>query len=283
MAEAISSETPIAVHEPSLYETTKRANYLDTLADIDDSQIARFHEQGYLAIQRAFTPQQIESVGQAMWDLIDGKSQDFKGIMAEAAKRGHFSKLTGEARRDSVRKIWKFVDHDTRLNDLAQEPNILSVLSRMMNDTPVLFQDMGLIKPPHIGREKPWHQDCAYFNYPVGTTVVGVWIAIDAATEENGCLHIIPGSHREGPIPHFRRRDWQICDTDVAVPKNITVPLDPGGCLFWHGMTHHGSPTNRSDHRRRALQYHYRPESTVEMTSKERLAIYGGDELGVTC
>ena len=283
MAEAVSSETPIAVHEPSLYDTTRRANYLDTLADIDDRQIARFHEQGYLAIQRAFTPQQIESVGQAMWDLIDGKSQDFKGILAEAAKRGHFSELTGEVRRDSVRKIWKFVDHDTRLNDLAHDPNLLSVLSRLMDDTPILFQDMGLIKPPHIGREKPWHQDCAYFNYPVGTTVVGVWIAIDAATEENGCLHIIPGSHREGPIPHFKRRDWQICDTDVAVPRNVTVPFDPGGCLFWHGMTHHGSPTNRSDHRRRALQYHYRPESTVEMTSKERLAIYGGDELGVTC
>ncbi len=283
MAEAVSSETPIAVHEPSLYDTTRRANYLDTLADIDDRQIARFHEQGYLAIQRAFTPQQIESVGQAMWDLIDGKSQDFKGILAEAAKRGHFSELTGEVRRDSVRKIWKFVDHDTRLNDLAHDPNILSVLSRLMDDTPILFQDMGLIKPPHIGREKPWHQDCAYFNYPVGTTVVGVWIAIDAATEENGCLHIIPGSHREGPIPHFKRRDWQICDTDVAVPRNVTVPFDPGGCLFWHGMTHHGSPTNRSTHRRRALQYHYRPESTVEMTAKERLAIYGGDELGVTC
>ncbi|MYC14844.1 MAG: phytanoyl-CoA dioxygenase family protein [Gemmatimonadetes bacterium] len=278
-----TAETPIAIHDPSLYETTRRADYLDTLADIDDRQIARFHEQGYLAIQRAFTPQQIESAGQAMWDLIDGKSQDFKGIMAEAAKRGQFSELTGKARRDSVRKIWKFVDHDTRLNDLAHDPNILSVLSRMMDDTPVLFQDMGLIKPPHIGREKPWHQDCAYFNYPLGTTVVGVWIAIDAATEANGCLHIIPGSHREGPIPHFRRRDWQICDTDVAVPRNVTVPLDPGGCLFWHGMTHHGSPTNRSAHRRRALQYHYRPESTVEMTSKERLAIFGGDELGVTC
>ena len=278
-----TAETPIAMHEPSLYETTRRADYLDTLADIDDRQIARFHEQGYLAIQRAFTPQQIESAGQAMWDLIDGKSQDFKGVLAEAAKRGQFSELTGKARRDSVRKIWKFVDYDTRLNDLAHDPNILSVLSRMMDDTPVLFQDMGLIKPPHIGREKPWHQDCAYFNYPVGTTVVGVWIAIDAATEENGCLHIIPGSHREGPIPHFRRRDWQICDTDVAVPRNVTVPLNPGGCLFWHGMTHHGSPTNQSAHRRRALQYHYRPESTVEMTTKERLAIYGGDELGVTC
>ena len=81
-----TAETPIAIHDPSLYETTRRAHYLDTLADIDDRQIAQFHEQGYLAIQRAFTPQQIESAGQAMWDLIDGKSPDFKGIMAESAK-----------------------------------------------------------------------------------------------------------------------------------------------------------------------------------------------------
>ena len=273
----------IEIHDPSLYGANRRAEYLDTLADIDDRQIARFHEQGYLAIRQAFAPQQIESAGRAMWHLIDGKNPDFKGLQVEADKRGCFSTLTGEARRDAVRKLWKFVDSDDRLSALAYAPDVLAVLARMMNDTPVLFQDMGLIKPPRIGREKPWHQDCAYFNYPVHTTVVGVWIAIDAATEENGCLHIIPGSNQHGPIPHFKRRDWQICDADVAVPNSVTVPLDPGGCLFWHGLTHHGSPTNRSPYRRRALQYHYRPQRAVALTTAERLAIYGGDQLGATC
>lgn len=273
----------IELHDPSLYGADKRAEYLDTLADIDACQIARFHEQGYLAIRQAFAPQQIESAGRAMWHLIDGKNPDFKGLQVEADNRGCFSALTGEARRDAVRKLWKFVESDDRLSALAYDSDVLAVLARMMNDTPVLFQDMGLIKPPRIGREKPWHQDCAYFNYPVHTTVVGVWIAIDAATEENGCLHIIPGSNRHGPIPHFKRRDWQICDADVAVPNSVTVPLDPGGCLFWHGLTHHGSPTNRSPYRRRALQYHYRPQRAVALTAKERLAIYGGDQLGATC
>lgn len=273
----------IEIHDPSLYGANKRAEYLDTLADIDDRQIARFHEQGYLAIRQAFAPQQIESAGRAMWHLIDGKNPDFKGLQVEADNRGCFSTLKGEARRDAVRKLWKFVDSDDRLSALAYAPDVLAVLARMMNDTPVLFQDMGLIKPPRIGREKPWHQDCAYFNYPVHTTVVGVWIAIDAATEENGCLHIIPGSNQHGPIPHFKRRDWQICDADVAVPNSVTVPLDPGGCLFWHGLTHHGSPTNRSPYRRRALQYHYRPQRAVALTTAERLAIYGGDQLGATC
>ena len=83
-----------------------------------------------------------------------------------------------------------------------------------MDDAPVLFQEMALLKPPK-GREKPWHQDCAYFNYPLGTTIIGVWIALDHADANNGCLHILPGTHREGPVNHFKRRDWQICDTDV--------------------------------------------------------------------
>ena len=112
-----------------------------------------------------------------------------------------------------------------------------------MDDTPVLFQDMALLKPPG-GREKPWHQDCAYFNYPLGTTIIGVWIALDHADANNGCLHILPGTHREGPVNHFKRRDWQICDTDVQTERDVVVPLAPGGCLLWHGMTHHGSPTN---------------------------------------
>jgi phytanoyl-CoA hydroxylase len=283
MADTVPGEVPVETHEPGLYGTTQQANYLDTLADIDTSQIVRFHEQGYLAIRQAFTPEQIEWAGQAMWDLVDGKNPDFQGLQAEAGTRKNFAQTTGKKRRDAVRKLWQFVDYDKRLNDLAQDPNMLAVLTQLMNDTPVLFQDMGLMKPPQIGREKPWHQDCAYFNYPTDTIVIGVWIAIDSATEENGCLHIIPGSNQKGPTPHFKRRDWQICDTEVAVPKSVTVPLEPGGCLIWHGLTHHGSPSNHSKHRRRALQYHYRPESAVELTKEDRLATYGGDQLGVTC
>lgn len=283
MAETVPAEKPVDDHLPDLYASQHQAEYLHTLADIDETQIAHFHKQGYLAIRQAFTPEQIQAAGQGMWDLIDGKNPDFKGVQAEASKRANFDQTSGKSRRDAVRKLWQFVDYDARLKALAEDPNILSLLTRLMNDTPVLFQDMGLIKPPHIGREKPWHQDCAYFNYPTDTTVVGVWIAIDPATIENGCLHIIPGSHLKGPHPHFSRRDWQICDTDVTTKNSVSVPLEPGGCLIWHGLTHHGSPSNHSAHRRRALQYHYRPQSAVALTKEDRLATYGGDQLGVTC
>ena len=65
------------VPESALYTATQQADYLDTLADVNDEQVALFHEQGYLAIRKAFTPEQTEAGGQAMWDLIDGKNSSF--------------------------------------------------------------------------------------------------------------------------------------------------------------------------------------------------------------
>jgi len=116
---------------------------------------------------------------------------------------------------------------------------------------------MALIKPPDGGSEKPWHQDKAYFDVALDAPVVGVWIALDEATAENGCMHVVPGSHRGGPVVHFDRRDWQICDTDVQVDEDVMVPLAPGGALLFDGLVHHGTPPNRSEARRRALQFHY--------------------------
>ena len=59
---------------------------------------------------------------------------------------------------------------------------------------------------------------------------------------ENGCMMVIPGSHHEGPMPHWTRRDWQICDTDVRVGESRRRALgSPGGCLLFHCLLHHGS------------------------------------------
>ena len=169
-----------------------------------------------------------------------------------------------------------------KLEDL-EEGHIQFFHEQLMGENPVLFQEMALLKPPHIGREKPWHQDCAYFDLPLETSVVAIWIALEEATPENGCLHLIPGSHRSGPMPHFKRRDWQICDTDVAVDRGVMVPLKPGGCLFWHGLLHHGSPANHSSLSRRALQYHYKPASAEESSKEERLQLFGGEVAGAQC
>ena len=263
----------------------------DTVADgisggfeaVTETDIQYFHQHGYLVIQDAFSPDEVRDALSGMVYLMDGKNPDFRAIQFEPKLAKRKDEMNADDRRDAIRKIFKFVDHEPRLKAMAVHVGLLDVLSQIMEDTPRLFQDMALVKPPRFGSEKPWHQDCAYFNLPEGTAVVGVWIALDEATAENGCMHIIPGSHSEGPMIHFKRRDWQICDTHVPVLRDTVVPLQPGGCLFWHGLLHHGSPVNHSAQRRRALQFHYKPASCGEVTTQERMAIYGSEGKEVEC
>lgn len=142
MANTVPDEVPVDQHPPGLYPCNGQANYLNSLEEISEKEIAQFHEQGYLAIRQAFTPEQTQTSGQAMWDLIDGKNPDFKGLQAEAGKRENFDALTSEERRDAVRKLWQFIDHDQRLKALSEDAKLIQVITQLMNDTPILFQDM---------------------------------------------------------------------------------------------------------------------------------------------
>ena len=159
----------------------------------------------------------------------------------------------------------------------------MGVVRRIIGEEPMLFQDMALLKPPRVGREKPWHQDHAYFDLELRTRVVGVWIALDPATTGNGCMLVKPGSHLQGPVVHFKRRDWQICDTDVDPLGTLAVPLEPGGCLFFSSFMQHGTAPNTSDQRRRAVQFHYRPAGAELTSLEQRMAVFGSEGKDVTC
>lgn len=280
----ITSQPPQIPYPEDLYSFDTVAQSISgSFAGVTDEDVEYFHRYGYLVIEDAFTQDEVQDAIDGMVHLMDGNNPDFRAIQFEPKLAKQKDEMEPDEKRDAIRKIFNYVNHEPRLNALAAHDGLIEVLERIMQDTPVLFQDMALVKPPRFGSEKPWHQDCAYFNLEEGTTVVGVWIALDEATAENGCMHIIPGSHNEGPMIHFKRRDWQICDTHVPIARDTTVPLQPGGCLFWHGLTHHGSPANQSELRRRALQFHYKPASSEDVTTQERMVVYGSEGKDVEC
>jgi len=266
-----------------LYQATAEATGVDGFAAVTPADIARFHERGYLVVNDAFSASEVRDALDGLLRLIDGQVPAFTGIQFEAKARDLLPTLSAEQKQDAVRKLMGFVAHEPRLQAIAAHPGLVAILAEMMGELPDMFQDQALLKPPFIGREKPWHQDNAFFTVPASTTIVGVWIALDEATPENGCMHMLPGTHREGPTPHFQRRDWQICDTDVAVDRVVAVPLRPGGCLFFHGLLHHGTPPSRSSHRRRAIQFHYKPASVGRTSEDERMAVFGSEGKDVTC
>lgn len=267
-----------------LYDSTGIVTGVDGFDAVTDAHVARFHEQGYLIVENAFTAQEVQIALDGLFHLLSGAVEEFDGVQYERASAGvAIEDMSVEEKQDYVRKFMSFVDYDERLNELAHHPLLLALVERLIGEAPVLFQSMALLKPPRLGRDKPWHQDAAYFQIELDAKVVGCWIALDEATIENGCMVIAPGSHLNGPVVHFRRRDWQICDTDVDNSGAVAVPLKPGGLLIFQSLLHHGTPPNDSGLRRRALQFHYRPQSAPLTSQEERLAIFGGEGLGAKC
>ncbi len=273
-----------AEYAPDLYHYERIADTVADFASITDEHIAFFRAQGYLAIQSAFAPHEVSAALDGLLHLLSGEVPAFTGVMYENAAAGvDVTALSPAQKQDYVRKFMWFVQHEARLQALSAHPDLLRLVERIMGETPLLFQDMALLKPPRLGREKPWHQDHAYFEIPLEAKIVGCWIALDEATTENGCMVVIPGSHLQGPVVHFKRRDWQICDTHVQNQGAVAVPLPPGGCLLFSSLIHHGTPTDQSDLRRRAVQFHYRPHNAPKTSVEERLAIFGAEGKDVTC
>jgi phytanoyl-CoA hydroxylase len=210
-----------------------------------------------------------------------GKAGGGAGFVAGQEGNG-LPDLDPELRARHVRKFMGFVERKEALGRLACQPALIALVERLVGASPALFQDMALVKPAN-GREKPWHQDHAFFNVALDTPIVGVWIPMGTVTPENGCMHLLAGGHKAGARIHFKRRDWQICDTDVPPTGRVAVPMDVGDVLLFDGKVPHGTPINRTNEFRWAVQYHYRPAATVETDDTVRLAAFGSEGRNVTC
>lgn len=270
--------------DEGLYAATATADGIDGFAAFDEeADVGRFKRDGYLLIRGALDASEVEDARAGLMYLVAGGDGTFKGVQYEKSVRGRLEELTREERTAAVRKLQFFVGHDDRLTRLSEHPGLLRVLEAIIGEKPGLFANQAMVKPARIGREKPWHQDHAYFDLPMGTQIVSAWVSLDEATVENGCMHVIPGSQREGPVIHFSRRDWQICDDQVQTGRITAVPMQPGDILLWDGLLHHGTPPNRSDRGRRALQLHYWPASVEKVPKEERMAVFGSEGKDVTC
>jgi phytanoyl-CoA hydroxylase len=268
-----SFDKGIAGDTDALYRTPHVVEPLDDLGAVGEEEVRRYRADGYLAIRRGVTAEAVEDLMAGLAALArPGSPVD---VQYEKWAEDRFDQLSPDQRLDATRKFMSFAQYDARLEAVAQDLTIMSVVEVLLGDQPRMFQDMALIKPPGGGREKPWHQDNAYFHLVPGTPIVGVWIALDEATLDNGCMRVIPGSHREGPVRHAFLRDLQICDGDVPIERGVAVPLPPGGLLLFDGLLQHGTPTNLTRTRRRALQFHYTVDAAVSTSDDEHRTTFG--------
>jgi len=159
--------------------------------------------------------------------------------------------------------------YDTWYLDIARRPEILDMVSQILGDNIALWNSSFFAKPAKVGTKTPWHQDGEYWPInPLATCTV--WIAVDAATRENGCLRVIPGSHRSRSLAshHENNADGLALNLELNADEfdesqAADIILEPGQVSLHDVYLHHGSEANTSDHPRRGMTLRYMPTSSV--------------------
>jgi phytanoyl-CoA hydroxylase len=270
-----------------------------TEAPLTETSLAAYRRDGYIAFEGVLDGSEVQQARDALatvihdmhkaalnhspgveWEkAVEGTSSNYAGM--EIKRNGSPFHMRFEAGVDplamgprdaelAIRVLYGYRDEHPVFNRLVKHPRIISIVESIVGPGALLFQDMALIKPPRIGSEKPWHQDDAYFSYAPLDQIVGVWIALDEARAENGCMHVIPGGHRNTGVKHWHSAlDCEIVDGRIDAARSVPLELKPGGALFFSGLLPHRTPVNRSDLRRRALQFHYRGAGTRKLEPVE--------------
>ena len=260
--------------------------------EITAVQVENFRRDGFLAFTGVLSEREVETAKADLRAALETLRVQHRADCAHRADgdtrswRANSSDLTiqfesscpppaadDEALELKVRKFHHVTQATPALRALAFEhPKIGGILAALIGQNPILAQDMALVKPPG-GAAKPWHQDDAYFKIAPLDAVCGVWIALDDAGVENGCMHVWAGQHH-GALRHYHGSDCEIMPDRLANAREIAVPLPPGGALFFSGLLPHHTPPNGSPERRRALQFHYRARDSRLVEDAQYNAIF---------
>ncbi len=165
---------------------------------------------------------------------------------------------SGEVRPDGgdIRKV-DGLFHDDLLHGLITSAKVQHFVRALVGEPPRLFRATALMKPASVGSAKGQHQDSPY--WPIEPmSLWSCWVPFDDATLDNGCLTVVPGSHRRGALPHVQTEDNFVVpaehyDETALVP----VPMRRGSALFFHSLLLHGSAANTSGAPRRAVTMSY--------------------------
>ena len=159
--------------------------------------------------------------------------------------------------------------YDTWFLTVARIPEILDMVAQLIGEDVALWNCSFFAKPAKIGTKTPWHQDGEYWPIePLATCTV--WIAIDESTPENGCLRVIPGSHRGQQLAKHSENNadglalnLELDSSEFDESDAEDIILEPGQVSLHDVYLFHGSEANHSDRSRRGMTLRYMPTSSV--------------------
>jgi phytanoyl-CoA hydroxylase len=223
---------------------------------LTEEQVAAFERDGFLAVPRLLSAAEVAALRQRTEQIIMGEvpmpAEFGQFVQIEPALAGQ--EFTGREKLAAVRKMWQLWKFDPVFRELIYHPAIVGVVESLLGPDLKFFGDQMLLKPPFHGSQKPYHQDSPY--WPVDPpALVTCWIALDDATVENGCMRFLPGSHKQGIIPHRHLEGTHIVPEEYGAMDTtgeVSVELKAGGASFHHSCTLHETAANTTPYPRRA-------------------------------
>lgn len=228
---------------------------------VNDEQIKFYIENGYLVVPDLMAGEELQELKDDLVALARGKYPC----------RGLEPPKPDETDEEVLKRILcihqpHFVS--SVIEKYLRHPKICGVLSQITaahlphwDGSVKCMQSMYFIKPPQF-QGQAWHQD-EIFIPTRDRSLIGAWIAVDDATIENGCLYVVPGSHRTGYLYPQRQHDnpdeFDFAPESHGFDESAEVPVEvrSGALVFFNGYLLHRSYKNRSKQTRRVLVNHY--------------------------
>jgi len=224
---------------------------VDFEVEFDPEQVAFFRDNGYLAIDRITTDEEIEWVREC-FDQVFEERGTFKG--------GYFD-LSRPYESEGTDLLPQVLGPEHRIPELkstAYFRNGRKLAAQLLGEKLEDVKGWGhmILKPARIGHETPWHQDEAYWDPAFDYCALGVWTSLDPVSVESGCMQFIPGSHQQGVRTHRHIGDDSrvhglVTDgVDASLARAVPIPV--GGATFHHRRTLHHTAANTTEGPRRA-------------------------------
>lgn len=222
-----------------------------------------YEDNGYIVI-RNLVPKEKLDVYRERFEQICRREVEIPGltIMRDVAiARSEF--VPGE---QAVTKLQEFQNDDI-LFGYCELPEIIKYVQTFTGKEVKAMHTMLINKPPDPGKKTsrhPLHQDLHYFPFRPADRVVCSWTAMQKVNRENGCLVVLPGTHK-GELLQHDYPEWEggvnkmyhgVRDFDPNAPR-VHLPMDTGDTVFFHPLLIHGSGMNKTKGFRKSISCHY--------------------------
>lgn len=236
-----------------------------------------YKQDGFLIVRNCFSGDEIDLLYKLASDesVVD-RSMDFNDLA------GNRTRLT----------LW-FTPGDDSFGLMSRSERMVNAVKTLLGDKGEVchFHSKVMQKEPKVGGAWEWHQDYGYwykngFLYP--EAMISVMVALTEATEDNGCLQVLKGSHfmqrfEHGFAGEQQGADQSFVDAAMAVCDLIYVKLKPGDVLFFHSNLLHRSAANASEYSRWSIISAYNLSYNVPFREKSTSCITPIDVVSDCC